>query len=77
MVARVVALGGAGAAKAGPWVVVAAPRGADRCEWGLGAGEARWRSGERESRGRECLAGGERERWRSWDRATPWGEPGQ
>ena len=26
---------------------------------GLGAGEARWRRGERRSRGRECLAGGE------------------
>ena len=33
----------------------------ERHEWGLGAGEARWCRGERESRGRDCLAGEEGE----------------
>ena len=30
----------------------------ERCKWSLGAGEAQWRCGERESRGREYPAGG-------------------
>ena len=39
-----------------------------QCEWGLGADEARWRRGERESPGREFRAGGEQERCGLWER---------
>ena len=48
----------------------------ERREWGRGVGEARRRRGERESRGRECLAAGERERCRLWEWAFARGEPG-
>ena len=47
------------------------------CEWGLWAREARWRRGEREGQGRECLAGREGQRCRLWERAPPRGGPGQ
>ena len=49
----------------------------ERRKWALGAREARWRGGERKSRGRECLAGVERERCRLWERAPPRGQPAQ
>ena len=48
----------------------------ERCEWGLGASEARWRRGRQESRGRECCAGEKKERCRLSERAPPWDESG-
>ena len=72
-VVQVAAHGGAGAAGPGPWGVVAVSLGRERCEWALVPGEARWRRGERESRGRECRSGGEGERCRWREQASPWG----
>ena len=48
----------------------------ERCEWGLGVGEARLRRGDRERRGRERRSEGEGEWRRFQERASSRGEPG-
>ena len=55
VVPRAVALGGAGAGPRELWRRLGE---GERCKWGLGAVEGRWRRGERERCGRKSRAGG-------------------